>query len=597
MVADLTDLEVKLDPKRTSDAVRQSTLEKLVYSSTPPDPKIGPVLIAMIPKEPVEWIQKLEMRLLKRLSLYPETIGSIAALLSAPQKEVRHETAILLRNTILQLAQEKRADDRKAFEEKLREPLIARLRAEGDGHNPIWMECYKTLAYFSPNDAVGALLIEMLPKGGEEGLLVFAQYLQGKYPAAGLEPLLAGAETTKEDDTQIHIMRALLQTLPKEGPPVGYPSTEAVIRVLLTGLKKPSENIRKEAAISLASRAKVARKEKKALPLENEVWEAVFNLYQTRLSSTTALDKDQAREAIRYLPTDAARLAKLFDLMHRVQDELQKQNVVGLIGTFKTPETRAELIKMVRVNFTGLRLEAQKTTIDAIFGFVPDEEIEAELEKLLGGKGLHADVQAKLAEKLFAESPSLKARLLRWLRIDEKSKRPVLERFDLPMMHIKIIESAKKLPGDDDIYKQLRDLAPLLMMNDANVKLHETLREFPQSATEKPAQILQIDQVAKKLIGLLEPLNQARIAFEGFTLPAEFGGAKEMEFGNVGQAKAQGLGMGAAQMGKDFVKKMIEDLFSGEYGDLAPTGTQFKLTQEGEGGFTLALIASSAAKH
>lgn len=592
-----TELEVKLDPAKTPDTVRQATVEKLVYNTTPPDPQIVSVLIPIVQKEPVQWIQKLEMRLLKRLPFNPETIGSIASLLSAPQKEIRLETAILLRNMIIQLVTEKKKEERKTFEEKLRDLLVARLRAEGDGHNPVWMEIYKTLSYFSFTDATHAVLEEMLPKGGEEALLVFAQYLHGKYPPSGLETLLAGAATAKGDDTQVHIMRALLQTLPKEGPAVGYPSTEPVIRVLLGGLKSPSENIRKEAAISLASRAKVARKEKKSIPLEGEVWEALFNLYQLRLPSTTALDKDQAREGLRNLPADAARLSKLFELMHRVQDELQKQNVVGLIGTFKTPETRAELIKMVKVNFTGLRLEAQKTTIDAISGFVPDEEVEAEMEKLLEGKGLHADIQAKLADKLFSEIPSLKPRLLRWLRLDEKSKRPVLERFDLPMMHIKIIESAKKLGGDGDICKKLLEIEPMLMMNDAKVKLHETLREFPQAANIKPAQILPMDQVAKTLIGMIDPLNSARIVFEGFTLPSEFGGSKELEFGNVQQARAQGLGMGAAQMGKDFVKKMIEDLFSGDLGEFAPAGTKFRLSQEGEGLFTVAVAAAAAAKH
>jgi hypothetical protein len=593
----VTELETKLDPAKTPDAVRQSTVEKLVYSTTAPDPKIGSVLIPIVQKEPVQWIQKLEMRLLKRLPFNPETIGAIASLLSSSQKEIRLETAILLRNMIIQLVTEKKKDERKIFEEKLREMLVARLRAEGDGHNPVWMELYKTLSYFSYHEAVNAVLIEMLPKGGEESLLVFAQYVQGKYPPSALEPLLAGAETAKGDDTQIHIMRALLQVVPKEGPVVGYPSTEAVIRVLLAGLKKPSENIRKEAAISLASRAKVARKEKNSIPLEDEVWEALFNLYQTRLPSTAALDKDQAREGLRNLPTNAARLSKLFELMHRVQDELQKQNVVGLIGTFKTPETRAELIKMVRVNFTGLRLEAQKTTLDALSGFIPDAEVEAEMEKLLEGKGLHADIQAKLADKLFGEIPSLKDRLMRWIRLDDKSKRPVVERFELPMMHIKIIESAKKVAGDDDIFKRLREIEPLLMMNDAKVKLHETLREYPQNATAAPQpQILPADQVAKTVIGLIEPLNSARIVFDGFALPAEFGGTKELEFGNMQQAKAQGLGIGAAQMGKDFVKKMIEDLFAGDLGDVVPAGAKFKLSQEGNGVFTLTPM-TAAAKH
>jgi hypothetical protein len=165
------------------------------------------------------------------------------------------------------------------------------------------------------------------------------------------------------------------------------------------------------------------------------------------------------------------------------------------------------------------------------------------------------------------------------------------------MMHIKVIESAKKLPGDDDIFKKLWELTPLLMMNDAKVKLHETLREFPQAESALPEpQILPADQVAKTLIALIEPLNSARIVFDGFSLPAEFGGSKELEFGNFQQAKAQGLGIGAAQMGKDFVKKMIEDLFAGDLGDVVPAGAKFKLTQEGNGLFTLA-VATAPAKH
>lgn len=594
------ELATKLDPAKTSDAVRQATVEKLVFSPTTPDPEVWRVILPMLHKEPIKWIRQLEIRLLKKLPFNPEIVTSIASLLSSPQFDVRLEAAILLRNTIIRLAAEKKNEARKFFEERLIGTLLDHLkREEVASEHEVWVELYKTLACFSQGDVVNRALIEMAPMGGEEALYIFAQYTQGKYPSEGLESLLAGLPNVKSDETAIHICRALTMTLPKEGPPLGYPNTEPVIRTLLEGIKNRSENIRKEAAIALASRAKVAKKEKSSLPLDNEVWEAMFNLYQNRLSSTTALDKDQAREALRYLPTDAGRLARLFELMHRVQDELQKQNVVGLIGTFKTQETRAELIKMLKVNFAGLRLEAQKTTIDAASSFVPDTEVEAELEKLLEGKGLHADVQAKLADRLFSDIPSLKERLKRWLRVDEKSRRPVLERFDLPVMHIKVIESAKKLPGDMEIAKMLNALTPLLMMNDAKVKLHETLREFPEleGSSRPEPQILPADQVAKTLIPLIDPLFNARIVFEGFTLPQEFGGSKELEYGNVKQTNAQGLGMGAAMMGKDFVKKIIEDLFAGEMGDFIPAGTRFRLTQEGEGLFTLAALAPAPVKH
>ena len=593
------DLAVKLDPAKTPDAVRQSTVEKLVYSTKAPDPEIWRLIPSAVEKEPVQWIRQLEIRLLKKIPFSVDMATAITALLKSSDFDVRAETATLLRNIIVTLITEKKNEERKAYEEKLFDVLVTNLKnKENQHHHALWIELYKTLGAFSQNDAVAQALIDLLPVGGDEAFYVFAQYANGKYPAAGLEHLLTGFTVAKNDETHIHIIRSLIMVLPKEGGPRGYPNTEPVIRTLLEAIKSKSENVRKEAAIALASRAKVARKTKSPLPLEEEVWEALFNLYQWRLPSTTALDKDQAREALQYLPADAGRLSRLFELMHKVQDELQKQNVVGLIGTFKTPETRAELIKMLKVNFAGLRLEAQKTTIDAISAFVPDAEVEAELEHLLEGKGLHADIQAKLADRLFSDIPSLKERLKRWLRIDEKSKRPILERFDLPMMHIKVIESGKKLPGDDDIRKLLKGLDPFLMMNDARVKLHETLREFPDPEGYS-TQVLPMDQVSKVLVPLIDPLFKARIVFEGFALPQEFGGSKELEYGDVKQTNAQGLGMGASQMGKDFVKKMIEDLFAGDMGEFVPAGTQFRLTQEGAGVFTLKAMApeSASVKH
>lgn len=593
------DLAVKLDPAKTPDAVRQSTVEKLVYSTKAPDPEIWRLIPSAVQKEPVQWIRQLEIRLLKKIPFSVEMAASITSLLKSSDFDVRAEAATLLRNIIVTLITEKKNEERKAYEEKLFDTLVTHLKdKENQHHHALWIELYKTLGAFSQNDAVAQVLIDLLPVGGDEAFYVFAQYANGKYPAAGLEPLLTGFTVAKSDETHIHIIRSLIMVLPKEEAPLGYPSTEPVIRTLLEAIKSKSENVRKEAAIALASRAKVARKLKSPIPLENEVWEALFNLYQWRLPSTTALDKDQAREALRYLPADAGRLSRLFELMHRVQDELQKQNVVGLIGTFKTPETRAELIKMLKVNFAGLRLEAQKTTVDAISAFVPDPEVEGELEHLLEGKGLHADIQAKLADRLFSDLPSLKERLKRWLRIDEKSKRPVLERFDLPMMHIKIIESAKKIPGENDVRLLLKGLDPFLMMNDARVKLHETLREFPDPEGYS-TQVLPMDQVAKALVPQIDSLFKARIVFEGFALPPEFGGSKELEYGNVKQTNAQGLGMGASQMGKDFVKKMIEDLFAGDMGEFVPAGTQFRLTHEGDGLFTLKALApeSASVKH
>ncbi|MFQ5780287.1 MAG: hypothetical protein ACE5J1_02275 [Nitrospiria bacterium] len=587
-------LAIKLDPKKTSDAVRKSTMERLVYSPAAPDPDLWRLLLPYIQKEPVEWIRQLEIRLLKRIPFSSELGDAIISLFSLPKTDIHLEGAILLRNNIVRLVTEKKDEERKAFEAKLLEPLLSQLkREELIAEHAVWMELYKTLANFSQSDRTTRAMIEMAPKGGDKALYIFTQYIQGKYPKEALEPLLAGFPDAESDETAIHLLRALRMALPKEGPAVGYPSTEPVIRTLLDGLKNKSENIRKEAAISLTSRAKASKILKSPLPLEDEIWEALFSLYQQRLSSTTALDKDQAREGLRFLPAEGGRLTRLFELMHSVEDELQKQNVVGLIGTFKTEETRAELIKMLKVNFAGLRLEAQKTTIDTIASFIPDEEAEAEMEKLLEGKGLHADVQAKLGDKLFSKIPSLKERLHRWLGLNEKTKRPMMERFDLPMMHIKIIESAKRLSGDPDIGRLLRTLEPLLMMNDAKVKLHETLRLFPESdSPSKPEpQIVPFDQVAKTLLSRIGPLAKARIVFAGFNLPEEFGGSKELEYGNVEQTNAQGLGTGAAEMGKDFVKTMIESIFSGEPGTFVPPGTKFRLAQEEQGVFTLTALS------
>ena len=95
-------------------------------------------------------------------------------------------------------------------------------------------------------------------------------------------------------------------------------------------------------------------------------------------------------------------------------------------------------------------------------------------------------------------------------------------------------------------------------------------------------QTLPLDQVVKVLIPLLDTWDKAHVVFEGFTLPEEFGFCAELQYGDIPKMRARGLGLGAVEMGKGFVKKTIEDLFSGELGEFVPEGTQFRLKQ-GEG--------------
>ncbi len=572
----------QIDPAQTPDRVRQTTVEKAVYTSATPGPEIREAILRGVNTEPIQWIRQMEIRLLKKCSFDAEALAPTAALLSSPHPDVCCEVAALLHHTITTLISDKKTDARKAFEARLLPVLTERLQNAPDA---VWLEVYKTVARFSPTPEINRLLVDQISRGDEEALYIFAQYAQGAYPAEGQEALLAAYPTVKRDETAIHILRALGVTTPKEGPTRGYPDTEPIIQTLLSGLASPSENVRREAAISFAARAHAAKKNQTTLPLENEVWNTLFRLYETRLTSTTAPDRDHAKEALRALPVTPERLGRVFTLMHRVSDELQKQNVVELIGTFKTPETRAELIKMLKVNFAGLRLEAQKTTVDAASGFVPDAEIEAEIEKLLEGKGLHADIQAKLADRLFSDIPSLKARLQRWLRVDDKTKRPALERFELPAMHIKIIEAAKKRTGDADLFLLLTALAPLLMMNDAKVKLNEVLREFPQSA----GKTLQMDQVAPAILAFMESRASGSLVFNGFALPAAFGGSETLAFGVSATDAVKGLSVGASQMATDFVKKAVQDLFSGDLGEFVLTGTAFRLTQN-ENTLTVASI-------
>ena len=575
-------LSTRLDPTQTSDAARQAAVEKQVYNSAVPSAETRDAVLQWVNREPVKWIRQLEIRLLKKCPFDAAALAPTAALLSSPHADVRLEVAALLGQMTTLLAAAKRADDLKIAEAHLLPVFSAVLKEKPDA---VWMEVYKTLARFSPTESLNRMLVDALGAGGEDALYIFAQYAQGRYPQEGLQPLLSGYAQAARDETRIHILRALGMTLPKEGPPRGYPDDAPILQTLLSGIASGSENVRKEAAISLGGRARAAKKQKTPLPMEGEIWETLFRLYESRIGATTATDRDAAKEALRVVPTTPERMGRLFELMHRVSDELQKQNVVDLVGTFKTPETRDALIKMLKVNFAGLRLEAQKTTINAAAGFIPDPDVEAEMEKLLEGKGLHADIQAKLADYLFADLPSLKPRLQRWLRVDAKSGRPVLERFELPMMHIKIIEAAKKRPGDADIQKLLVALNPLLMMNDAKVKLSETLREFPGAVVTEPL-TLPMDQVVKTLFSIIDARPTGRIVFEGITLPAEFGGSNQLEFSPPG---VNGLSVGAAQMAKDFVKKALEDLFGGVVGDIAPAGTLFRLT-DSEGVITLSAV-------
>jgi len=575
-------MTAQFDPTQTSDQARQAALEALLYSSKTPGTDIRHAILKWIHQEPVKWLRQIEVRLLKRCAFEAEDLSGLTALLESPHADVRLEGAGLLRHLVSVTLAGKKGEVRKAYEEHLL-PILARnlKMKEADA---AWMDLYQTLAALTQTPEGDLLMIECLAAGGEEALFLFAQYAQKHHPAAGLQALLDGYAIAKQDETMLHILRAFRMVLSKSLPPHGYSDTEPVLRTLLGGLACVSENVRQEAAMSLATRARAAKIQKVALPLESEIWEVLFSLYTTRLSARTAPDRDQAKEALRVWPITPERLGKIFELMHRVSDELQKQNVVDLVATFKTAESRGELMKMLKVNFAGLRLEAQKTVINAASGYVPDADIEAELEKLLEGKGLHADIQAKLADTLFADIPSLTERLTRWLRVDQKSKRPALERFELPMMHIKIIESAKKRSTEITLRTLLENLAPLLMMNDAKIKLHETLRDFPASTAT-----LKMGEVSQTLLPLIDRHAQGQVVFSGFTLPSLYGGASALEYGNPEKDQAVGLGPHAAEMAKDFIKKLIQDVFSGEVEDWLPSTTQFQLTQE-TGTITLTLL-------
>jgi len=102
--------------------------------------------------------------------------------------------------------------------------------------------------------------------------------------------------------------------------------------------------------------------------------------------------------------------------------------------------------------------------------------------------------------------------------------------------------------------------------------------------------ILSIDQVAECLEKKLAPLRQARVVFIGFSLPEAFGESNELQFGDLKKLSSVGLGANAVEMGKSFVLKTIEEVFSGEFGLFVPEGTKFFLTEESNGLFTVSAI-------
>jgi hypothetical protein len=102
--------------------------------------------------------------------------------------------------------------------------------------------------------------------------------------------------------------------------------------------------------------------------------------------------------------------------------------------------------------------------------------------------------------------------------------------------------------------------------------------------------ILPIDQVAQALSARLEVLSKARVVFIGFALPEEFGESNELQFGDLKQLSKIGLGANSVEMGRSFVLKTIEELFSGEFGSFVPEGTKFFVTEETDGLFTVSTL-------
>lgn len=480
------ELAAKLDPTTKSDAERQQAIEQVVFNSKKPDPEVWQTVIPIIEKEPVAWIQQMEIRLLKRLPFQVDFLKAVFSFLDSSQPALRFQGAGLIRQVLDRLTFEKNHEALKIFEKDLLNHLVAALNREDLlAEQGLWNELYQTLADLSDSSAVSQAIIASLPKGGDSALLIFAQYVQGKYGENCLEAILSGCATTKSEDTLQHLVRALRVKSSKEGNTKGYAHAEAIMQTLLDALKSKSENVRREACAAITSRALAAAKEKVSLPLEDAVWEGVFTLYEKRLASPVARDKDEANMAIAALPINQSRLSRLFDVMHHVQDGMDKQNVVGLIGSFKTSESRTELLRLLRENFAGLRLEAQKITLNSVSKYLPDEEIEIEFDKLLSGKGLHSDILSSLGDKLFAPIPSLRGRLIKWLGLNEKTKRPLLEQFQLPMMHTKVLQAARRFSNDPEIQERLLVIEPLLMLNDAKVKIHETLKAFPAASDVK----------------------------------------------------------------------------------------------------------------
>jgi hypothetical protein len=108
-------------------------------------------------------------------------------------------------------------------------------------------------------------------------------------------------------------------------------------------------------------------------------------------------------------------------------------------------------------------------------------------------------------------------------------------------------------------------------------------------------QVLPIDKVAECLEEKLSPLSRARVIFIGFSLPEEFGESNELQFGDLKQLSSIGLGPNSVEMGRSFVLKTIEELFSGEFGPFVPERTRFCLTEEGNGLFTVSAVAPDSA--
>jgi len=582
-------LAAKLNPKNTSDMDRQRVVEALVFTSASPDPDLWRALIPILGKEPVKWIRQLEVRLLKRLTFSLDFAKAVFRLLDEEAPGLRLEGAKLLKQLLDRLSMEKKQAALREFENALLPTLLLQLkRKEIIAQQDVWIALYQGLSTLGPNNAVSREVADLLPKGGEAALYVFAQYVQRSHAPECLEAVLSALASPHSDGVSLHLLRALSGGRTKSGETIGYPDTESLIRALIDGLERRSENVRREAADALAARAKSAKERQCPLPLEGAAWEALFLLYKKRLHAPLAQDKNSARKAIAAMPINQERLGRLFDLVHQVEDGHQKQDVVGLIGLFKTPETRQELLRLLRDNFPGLRLDAQKVIIDSISVYLPDEEIEDEMDKLLEGK-LHADIFARLGDKLLAPLPSLKKRLLHWLGLNPKTKRPLLERFDLPMMHTRFIQAARRLKDDPEIQERLQTIEPLLMMNDAKVKMHETLKAFPSAPK---VEVLSVSALSAALIAKIDPLPKAHVIFSGFSLPKGFGESQELEFGNAEQARAQGLGPGAAEMGKDFVKQAIEDLFSEDSELDLPEGARFRVEEDPSGHFTVTALTS-----